>query len=354
MVPASSWQCLIVRILVYLPSWYCSVHRWIGSKTVLDLQEDLATRAHPSKEPPRQAIASMDSQPSVLVKLMSSTLRFHDQHTEEEYWNGQQAKKLWARDSTVCTFGVITGITLLFRLPVTAIWCLVGHLIVLYLALKVAKSIPKHSLRDIISCRGKGSFSNWRLAATLIAGLLIPIFPGASWAVDAMTSWMVWCSHMSVFLLWGMYWRLEYRTHVVLLFACSALNTLFVPRYCASCHEGSSLQFQFSSVSLEIDHMFQKIVWMGWQDDLEHLNRGRYACWMVLSFMQWSIGLLLLSAVMYCVDFFSRVRYIASSYQISRYRRCQIWRSWQSTILISAWVVLVGSMMIWEILKMVE
>lgn len=294
----------------------------------------------------------MDSQSSVLVKLMSGTLTFHDHIIEKDYWYDRKMKSLQTCGSAVCIVGIITVVALTCRLPLSVVLCMDGYLMALYLLLKLTEMVPKHTLGNFISSWELINRADVRVFATLASGLVIACLIDFGWIFDGVIVWMIWCSHLSIFLLWGIFCHMSYRIYVALLFTCTALNTLFVPRYCASYCQKDVMLSHLSRAASEIDRIVQQIIWMGWQADSSRISEGPYPCWIVLCFIQWSVGFLFFSTVFYCVEFFSRVEYIASSYEISWYRRCQLWRSWRNAMLISAWIVLVGSLMIWETLKM--
>eukprot|EP00803_Ostreobium_quekettii_P005631 evm.model.scf_668EXC.1 EVM.evm.TU.scf_668EXC.1 scf_668EXC:11794-12843(+) len=287
-----------------------------------------------------------------------SGFNFVDPVLEASYWDARVRRDLWFVDTTAhCNCALMAAGLLAPLRAAAAPDYLTSGLLPAWIGLRAALSLW--------AFEGGKAYLAWRTTAIAVVRLLFA-FLGAVigwWAPPPeATPWAVLTRVVSGSMVIGLVatsvgLQVKSSVGVKIQFVATALSMLMVPGYCAAgldeCRFAPALQV----IGGTIDRVMQYTAFGLFRLDMggpSDQDGQAYTCWMVVTFMQWAVGFLLTSTVVYCIEGWSRVCFVRSCVEVDG----QVWRRlrsrWLGSACTAVGVACVAAASIWELLRITE
>ncbi|CAD7702999.1 unnamed protein product [Ostreobium quekettii] len=156
-------------------------------------------------------------------------------------------------------------------------------------------------------------------------------------------------SNVLTLTLVGSFLRVRFRLHVVLIFICACIGSLFAPSFCSKW--GDEYHSDFQAIASGIDSVVD-VMMLNIGDSAQARRDLRMGCLSVLCFWQWTLGFFLSGAIEYCSEAYSRTLYVISNQCPAGYGSGDLWKYWRHAVVLSFWCMVVGSILVWTVLKM--
>lgn len=287
------------------------------------------------------------------------TLRFVDPTLEAAYWDSRVRKNLWFVDGCSHCNCALMATSMLAKLSQTAAPLLVVGIVtpawILFRALLAFWSFSRST-----------SYIEWR-TAVIMAVRLAFVYVGSLagvWMEPPESSPGVVClriiSGSMVIGLVATSVGLQVKSTVNIggQFIVTALTAAMTPGYCLAGFGHSRFRSAFQSLGSSIDAALRSpamgAVAMAAPAQEEAGQPHNYSCWMVVTYLQWTVGFFLTSLVVHCIEGWSRMKYASWALDGGPKLERQLRKYLLGSVFTALGVACIGSMICWEVLKMIE
>lgn len=295
----------------------------------------------------------------------SQLLEFWDAASEKKFWNMRVTQTLWLLDFGSHVVSVLIGFSIFRTVYSAGSNAILSFLLLAWIGFSI--------LVTVLNSSGSALYITWRshsiVTRRVLMAFLISLVSSHLQAPDAraptvLMRMLLSSSVTSLFML-SVGFQLKFKLHVVLQFICTIISTVHTPSYCEANFSDVKYEPVFRSIGQAIENAVHKVVWLGLSqskgDENLHFN-----CWIIVCFLQWSVGFLLSTMLIYILELCSRAHYCfcsMESLQISIQKDSiekgvtGVSIGWmlqtllQDAVVISTWVLLVSTITVWEILK---
>lgn len=279
------------------------------------------------------------------------SLAFADPSLEDKYWQARVRGALCWYDFIIYLNTVIHWALLFFTLPpnpstpkyVSTIFFpsfLCAEIVLTYCSFYHTKCYTKWRAHIVLAVR---------IAAAM--GVTDSLFfqrPEPLISRPTVLARMTFQATVAASFILGVGLRLPFRLHLVVEFLCCTIAMLLIPSSNETWFlkdERISIVCQF--VGQTIDRTIRMLLLVGGNAEQEQ----QYSCCFVMYFFHWAVGFVVSSAVIYCLESYSRMEFILNSGQLTQQKQKEVLRVWWLSLPTSLLGTVIGAALLWELLK---